>query len=132
MILTPTYHVFELYTVHHDAELLPVELEPGTYTFGEESIPAVSASASRDTQGRIHLTLANLDPKTSWILSVEIFGATPSGVTGRILTGPTMNAHNTFDDPDVVRTSPFHGARVQGDTLTVELPAKSVVVLEMQ
>jgi alpha-N-arabinofuranosidase len=43
-----------------------------------------------------------------------------------------MNAHNTFDDPDVVRTSPFHGARVQGDTLTVELPAKSVVVLEMQ
>ena len=24
MLLTPTYHVFEMYTVHHDAMLLPI------------------------------------------------------------------------------------------------------------
>ena len=54
-----------------------------------------------------------------------------SRVTGRILTAPTMQAHNTFDQPDAVRPAPFTGARLAGATLTVELPAKSVVVLEL-
>lgn len=27
MILTPTYHVFKMYTVHHDAQLLPVDFD---------------------------------------------------------------------------------------------------------
>ncbi len=63
MILTPTYHVFEMYKVHQDATLLPINLEEGTYTYGGESTGAVSASASRDSQGRIHITLVNMDPE---------------------------------------------------------------------
>ena len=35
MLLTPTYHVFELYTVHHDAVLLPISVSSaGWYTLG--------------------------------------------------------------------------------------------------
>jgi alpha-L-arabinofuranosidase len=132
MILTPTYHVFELFTVHHDALLLPIDLDAGTYTFGEESIPALSASASRDDEGTIHVTLANLDPNSARTLSVNLTGARVSSVTGRILTAEAMNAHNTFEDPETVRPGPFHGATVQGGRLTVELPSKSVVVLELR
>jgi len=29
IVLTPTYHVFDLYKEHQDATLLPIELEPG-------------------------------------------------------------------------------------------------------
>lgn len=61
MILTPMYHVFEFYTVHHDATLLPASLDAGSYTYNGESIPAVSASASRNQGGVIHITLTNLD-----------------------------------------------------------------------
>lgn len=132
MILTPTYHVFELYTVHHDALLIPVELEAGTYTLGEDSIPALSASASRDDRGRIHVTLANLDPNAPRTLSVTLAGASVSGATGRVLTAPVMNAHNTFESPDVVRPRPFEGVRAQGSRLTVEVPPKSVVLLELR
>jgi len=131
MILTPTYHVFELYTVHHDATLLPTDLEEGTYALGEESIPALSASASRDAQGRIHLTLANLDPNAPRTVSARISGAEVSTVTGRILTAEAMNAHNTFEAPTVVGAIAFHGAVLRDGTLTINLPAKSVVVLEL-
>ena len=62
MLLTPTYHVFEMHTVHHDATMLPVDLACDTYEFGDDAIPAVSASASKDAKGRIHVTLSNLDP----------------------------------------------------------------------
>ena len=36
MLLTPTYHVFEMYTVHHDATLLPTELAGPEYAFEGE------------------------------------------------------------------------------------------------
>src|ERR1019366_6761919 len=57
MILTPSYHVFEMYVPHQDATLLPSELQSAEYAFNDKMIPAVSASASRDRAGRIHVTL---------------------------------------------------------------------------
>jgi len=132
MILTPTYHVFELYTVHHDALLLPTELEGGSYSFGEESIPALSVSASRDAEGTIHVTLANLDPNAPRTVSAAARGASISQVRGRILTAGAMNAHNTFENPDAVQTAIFDGFRLDGETLAIQLPPKSVVMLELK
>jgi alpha-N-arabinofuranosidase len=132
MILTPTYHVFDLYKVHQDAVMLPVSLDAGVYEFDGQSTPAVSASASRDAEGRIHITLVNMDPNQARTITTEIRGQTVAGVTGRILTADAMNAHNTFERPNVVQPQSFTGARLAGGTLNVELPAKSVVLLELR
>jgi alpha-N-arabinofuranosidase len=58
---TPTYYVFDLYKVHQDATLLPITFNSPAYGLGNESIPAVNASASKDSTGAIHVTLVNLD-----------------------------------------------------------------------
>jgi alpha-N-arabinofuranosidase len=42
-----------------------------------------------------------------------------------------MNARNTFEAPETVRPVTFAGATMANGILTVELPAKSVVVLEL-
>ena len=131
MLLTPTYHVFEMYKRHQDATLLPTDLRCGAYDYGGESVPAISASASRDDQGRVHLSLCNLDPNEEADLSCTIRGARPSSVTGRVLTANAVNAHNTFQEPDAVRPAPFRDARLESDALSARLPAKSVVVLEL-
>ncbi|GJM76152.1 hypothetical protein HMSSN036_83680 [Paenibacillus macerans] len=52
MILTPTYHVFDMYKVHQDAEFLDLTLDAGSLSFDGEEIPAVSATASRDSQAK--------------------------------------------------------------------------------
>jgi alpha-N-arabinofuranosidase len=133
MLLTPTYHVFEFYTVHHDAVLLPISVSRGGwYTLGVDSIPAVSASASRDRNGAIHLTMSNLDPASARTVTVDLQGASATGVTGRALAGDAMDDHNTFERPDAVKPGPFTGARVANGQLTVTLPAHSVVVLELR
>jgi alpha-N-arabinofuranosidase len=132
MILTPTYHVFEMFTPHHDALLLPTELDPGTYSYGGESIPALTVSASRDTEGRIHVTLANLDPNNPRTVTTRLSDSNVSGASGRILTSEAMNAHNTFEDPDAVKPGVFEGFRVADGVLTIEIPAKSVVALELR
>lgn len=132
MLLTPTYHVFEMYSVHQDATLLPLSLADDGYAFEGESVQAVSASASRDAEGRIHITLVNLDPARSRRISASVRGADVATVAGRILTGPAMNAHNTFERPAAVHPVDFDGVRLAAGTLTIELPARSVVVLELR
>ncbi|HEX6560233.1 MAG TPA: alpha-L-arabinofuranosidase C-terminal domain-containing protein, partial [Longimicrobiales bacterium] len=131
MILTPTYYVFDLYKVHQDALLLPISIDADDYTFEGQSVPAVSASASRDRQGHIHMTLVNLDPNRGRTVQAEIRGQRFSAVTGRVLTANAMTAHNTFEQPNTVQPTVFSGARVSGSTLTISLPAKSVVALEV-
>ncbi len=132
IVLTPTYHVFEMYKVHHDATLVPLELDRGTYQFGDQSIPAVSASASKDSEGHVHITLTNVDPKQSRTVQATVNGNAFTSVAGRVLTAAAMTAHNTFDNPDVVAPTQFDGARLNGGQLTIELPPMSVVALELR
>ena len=132
MILTPTYHVFDLYKAHQDAQLLPLRLERGTYAYEGESVPAVSASASRDEEGRVHVTLANLDPNAPRTVEASLRGAAVSAVAGRLLTADQMSAHNTFEEPQAVKPVAFEGAQLDGEQFTVELPPKSIVALELR
>src|SRR5665647_618545 len=62
MVLTPTYHVFEMYKVHMGATNLPLEIKSDTLSAEKWKFPVVSASASRDAKGAIHITMANIDP----------------------------------------------------------------------
>jgi alpha-L-arabinofuranosidase len=102
------------------------------YRQGTDSVPAVSASASRDRSGVVHVTLANLDPTRAHDVAIELSGANASRATGRILTATAMNSHNTFEQPEAVKPAPFTGARVAGNQLSVALPAHSVVVVELR
>jgi alpha-N-arabinofuranosidase len=133
MILTPTYHVFEMYNVHHDAVLLPLSLKCADYTLGNDKLPAVSASASRDKAGKIHITLSNIDANKAQEVSISIRGLVQKaqGTTGRILTSEKVQDHNTFDNPNKVKPVDFKGATLNGDMLKVTLPPVSVVVLEL-
>ncbi len=129
MLRTPTYHVFEMYKVHQGATLVPAELNGPGYTLGGASVPAVHASASRDASGAMHVSIVNLDPtRPAKVVASPVSGE----VTGRVLTAPTMNGHNTFDDPDAVTPAPFGGFTRRGDSISIPLPAKAVAVLEIR
>jgi alpha-N-arabinofuranosidase len=131
MLRTPTYWVFEMYKVHQGGTSLPVELTSPDYKFGNESIPAVSASATRDAAGKVHLSLVNANPHDAITVACTLTGLAAKSVAGRVLTAPEMNARNTFDAPDALKPQAFGGAVLAGGNLTVALPAKSVVMLEL-
>lgn len=133
MILTPTYHVFEMYKVHQDAELVPVELESPSYTLGAVSIPQLSVSASRNAEGKLHITLCNLHHAESAAVSLELPEAAAKGkVSGRVLTHAELNAHNTFAAPETVKPVDFTECSWQNGVLAATLPPASVVVLTLE
>jgi alpha-N-arabinofuranosidase len=131
MVLTPTYYVFKMYSVHQDAALLPVDLQSESYTNGTNSIPALSASASKDKEGRIHVSIANFHPTKAQNVRCEMKGTRSSHVSGEIITAATMDAYNDFGKPETVNIRPFTDAQLQNGALTVSLPAKSIVTLEV-
>jgi len=132
MLLTPTYHVFEMYKVHQDAVHIPVELASPSYTHGQDTVPALSVSASRDAAGKIHLSVANLDPHRGVKVAARLLGVTLRSVSGRVLTAERMDSHNEFGAPDRFVPVPLHGAKVVNGQLQADIPAKSVTVLELQ
>lgn len=132
MVLTPTYLVYELYAVHHDAVQIPVAVNSETYEFGGRAVAAVSASASKDAEGRINLTLVNVDPHRERVVTCDVRGANVSAGAGKVLTAPELNSHNTFDASTVVATKRFEGVSVKGAVLTIRMPAKSIVAVVLQ
>jgi alpha-N-arabinofuranosidase len=124
--------VFEMYKIHQDATYLPVFLEDEGYEMEGKKLPLVSASASMDDAGRIHVSLCNLHHEKEAELAMEIRGVEMKGKTsGRILTAPKMDSHNDFKNPDAVKPAAFDGAHSAKGSLAVKLPARSVVVLEL-
>jgi alpha-N-arabinofuranosidase len=131
MVLTPTYHIYHMYKVHHDATLLPQTLESPAYVHGSEALPAISASASVDKEGRIHLSLVNIDPARAVEMEVELEGLSSGKVSGTLLTSGAMDSHNSFEKPDEVVPVAFNDARFRQGKLQLVVPARSVVVLEV-
>jgi alpha-N-arabinofuranosidase len=132
MILTPTYHVFDLYKVHQDALFLPSELMTEDYEHDNQRIPTLNVSSSKAQDGSINISIVNVHPDKKLSLECELRGIKATRVSGKMLTAAKLNSHNTFDQPDNVKIADFNKASLSNNVLKVEMPAKSVVVLNVK
>lgn len=133
MVLTPSYYVFKMYKVHQEATLLPVALQSENYAWETNAVPALSAAASLDSLGRLHISLCNLNPQKALTLECELQGWVKAlHVSGEMVTAAQMNAYNDFGKPEAVSIMPFKKFTIKPTGLSVELPAKSVVMLEVK
>jgi alpha-L-arabinofuranosidase len=132
MLLTPTYHVFDLYQRHQGSTSLPVELAAPNYSRGAVSIPALSASASRDAHGEIVLSVVNLDPARSARLEIGLNGARVRAASGRVITAASLDARPDFSGPDPLAPKELVGVKFDRGSITFVAPAKSVSVLTLR
>ena len=99
MLLTPTYHVFDLYKVHQDAKYLPVQISSPDYTVDGQKLPSLNVSASQDSTGVTHISLVNLDPNNGINIRTALNGITWQTVSGQIITSAKFTDINTFESP---------------------------------
>ncbi|GHU73144.1 alpha-N-arabinofuranosidase [Bacteroidia bacterium] len=132
MLLTPTYHVFEMYKVHQDATYLPLDITTETREIRGRNVQNVSVSASKKGDA-INITLANIDLEKAQEITIDLSDYKVKNVSGRILTSKQITGHNTFENPDLVKPQGFTDVKttkIQGQ-LKVKMPAKSIIVLEI-
>ncbi len=131
MVKTPTYYVFKLYNVHQEANLIPTEVKCGNYEFNGEKLPAVTASASIK-DGVTSITLCNLNPNKAELVECNIAGAEYKTAKGQIVNGKNITDYNAFGQAEKVNIAPFEVAKPKNGKLTLELPAHSVVLVQLQ
>jgi alpha-N-arabinofuranosidase len=133
MILTPTYHVFDLYKVHQDATFLPFLLVSEDYEMVGKKIPMLNVSSSVTSDGSIHISIVNIHPDKNISFECELKGGQQKKyVSGKILTAKTLQTHNTFDVPEAVKITDFNKVTIKNNILKLDLPAKAIVVLKIK
>ena len=132
-ILTPTYHVFEMYSVHQDAERVELAAHTRNYVAKDEAIPAVNATASRNAEGVLHISLCQLDHEQGDTVEIDLRGiGAISVVSARILTADHLNAHNTFEQPDLVSPRDHDVTVTEDGKLVLDVPAMSVITIAVR
>jgi alpha-N-arabinofuranosidase len=121
-----------MYSVHQDATMLPVTVAGANYVIDNRPIPQVTATASRSQDGKVHVSAVNLHAEQPAPLVWQFHGFTPARASGRVLTGDSIQAHNTFDAPGRVQPGPLQGLEIAEGQLRVTLPARSVAVIEVE
>ena len=132
MLLTPTYHVFELYKPFQDATHLAADVTGPHYVVDGPELEQLSASACRSKGGAICVALCNRHHDEPLDVEIDLGGAAASAAKGRVVMGDSITAHNTFDRPDAVKPVDLDGLKLAGGTLTATLPARSVAVIEVR
>ena len=130
MILTPTYHIFDMYQGHQDATLLGSFVENKKVGIGDNLVDNIFESASVDAEGNVLCTICNTSIDTAETIDASLFGAGVKSVEASILCADP-HAKNTFSDPDQVTVKSW-SAEVTGDGFKCELPAASVVSLKIK
>lgn len=128
MILTPTYHAFDLYKPFKGATPFPAIVSEARYTYGDIELPLIDVSVARGTDGRMYLAVVNTDPHREVTVRTNLRGRS---ATGRILVSDRMDAHNTFDSPNALTPQPFSGT-IENGMVVVQMPPMGVAVLAVE
>ncbi len=132
MILTPTYHVFNLYKHHQDAELLESNIETQNIGIEEQfMVPNLHESVSVAKDGKVHITINNLSITEAYEVESSLLDTLVKSARGTILTGD-MKAYNTFEEQNKVTTKEFNQFRIADSKVTFTIPACSVLHLELE
>ena len=127
MVLTPTYHVFDLYKCHQDATLLGCFAESGIV----EGVADLSVSASEDSEGTVHLPAANLNAGEACPVEIQLLGKETDSAAGRLLTGG-MGAYNDFDHPHDVQITALDEIELEAGRARFTLPPCSVAEIALK
>lgn len=132
IVKTPTYHVFDIYKYHQDAELIFSDIDIKMIGVENEwQVPNLTESVSITSDGVLHLTMTNLSAEESFDIDAEIIGKKPEKVLGEIVTGE-IHAKNTFDEPECVVVRKYDGIQITEKGIRFIIPASSVLHLELR
>jgi alpha-N-arabinofuranosidase len=133
MILTPTFHVMEMYRGHQGAKLVRSLVETPRYEFEDggrkRAREAVNVSASLNGQ-KLLITAVNEDIAKDLEFVVSIRGARARSAAGTRLWTSNVREHNTFENPERLKPTST-SIEIKGNEMRLQLPAHSVTSVEV-
>jgi alpha-N-arabinofuranosidase len=133
-ILTPTYHVFEMYAAHQGGQSVRTMVSSPRLSYTRNGAPATISSLNGSASlhdRRLVLTVTNSDPNAAKEAEIAIHGATVKEVSLSALTAKDIRAHNSFDNPRVIEPKHAEVTVKRGGALTYHFAPASVTRLQI-
>jgi alpha-L-arabinofuranosidase len=130
LLLTPTYHVMDMYQGHQDCLSVPVEVRSYPYIYNGETLPSLSASASLSQENKLFVTLVNINSQPGHLVRINTGGACRNA-TATILQSRSVGDFNSFNDPTLIEPRMFGPLRRHQEYLEVEMPGRSIVAISI-
>jgi alpha-N-arabinofuranosidase len=106
-LLTPTYHVFEMFTPHMGAQSVRTVFSSPKATYDRNGKPAdfwgLNGSASVNGK-QLTLTVTNSHMSEPREAEIQIRGARIASAKARVISAKDVHAHNTFENPQAVES----------------------------
>ena len=135
LVKTPVFYLWKMFLPHHtaSAKWAPNTLVTETVRGNNTDIPVISAGTTVDAQGRVNISLANVDLTATRTVQITLTSskASYSVASAQVITGPAKDTYNDFGQAERVNIQPLPAAScgVSGKSVRVTLPAKSVTML---
>ncbi len=127
MVLTPTYHAFDLLKGHMDGTRVDLFLPTDCVGEGDFLVPRVTGEASVK-DGVLTVTLAHTATDEALDIEIDLGDLSVSKVDAQTLSG-AMDAYNDFNAPERVTIQPLNAVAVGRHAVKVTLPPCSVTTL---
>ncbi|MGH9832556.1 MAG: alpha-N-arabinofuranosidase [Blastocatellia bacterium] len=133
-ILTPTFHVFEMYAAHQGGQSLRTNVSAPRLSYTRNgrpaTMPGLNGSASLHDR-RLVLTVTNPDPKAAKETEIALHGAAIKEVSVVTLAAKDIRAHNNFDNPRVIEPQLAQASVKSGGTVVYSFAPASVTKLQI-
>jgi alpha-L-arabinofuranosidase len=133
LVLTPVYHVFDMYAAHQGGQSLRTEFAVPEIGYVRDAKPAsfwgLNGAASL-REKVLTLTVVNPDVANPRAATIDLVGAAAQSATATVLSNSDIHAHNTFDSPDAVRPQSA-STQLSGSSFEYTFPPASVTALEI-
>jgi len=121
-IVTPTYHVFDMFKEHQGADCFETVV-----TDNEQFASSLSVSASRK-ENKILVTVGNLSCTEDQEFSLSCVGLPiTASAKATLISNCDMHAHNTFDAPETVMPVSF----TLDSSSPITIPKAGILALEL-
>lgn len=132
MILTPTYHVFDMYKAHQDAMLVESSIDSEEIGLTEEyRTPNLTESVSLDKKGNLHITVTNASLTETYPVDTHMIEFSAAEVLGEMVQGE-MHSMNTFENPECVTVKEFTDVRITENGICFNIPSCAVLHLTVK
>jgi alpha-N-arabinofuranosidase len=133
-VATPTFHVFEMYRPHHEAQSVRLDVQAPSVSFraggNDANLFRLAGSASRKEK-QLTLTFVHTHLREPAEVAIRLRAGRAERVNQTVLTHHELNAHNTFDKPETV-VPQSSATDLRGETLRCILAPASVTRFDVQ
>jgi alpha-N-arabinofuranosidase len=131
-VVTPTFHVFEIYAPHAGADAVRTEFSAPTVSYdrvnGKGALRGLNGSAS--VRGPpLRLTVVNPHLKERRETEIAVRGRRVASARATVLAANDAHAHNTFEPPSTVAPADGTNPALRDGTVVQRFPPASLTRL---